>query len=249
LDSSVEFDFVFADVEELNDMAYDGELDITKLSFNAFAGITDEYILLRSGSALGRSCGPLLITSKHYPVEALSSLSVAIPGMRTTANFLLDFYSSVGEKKTLRFDQIEDAVLSDEVDAGVIIHENRFTYADKGLIKMVDLGQHWEDKTGFPIPLGGIVARRSLPETVIQRVDQLIRDSIEFAYANQSLIYPTIEKHAQEMDRQVIQKHIDLYVNPYTIALGDEGEAAVDYFLGQRQQLQGFSLVEPWIMP
>lgn len=226
----LEFDVRLDDVEALNRSAFAGELDVTKLSYHAFAFCADRYVALNAGSALGRKCGPLLISKRRIDPEEVSGggLSIAIPGKYTTANFLLGFaFPSAVNKTEMVFSDIEGAVLAGAADAGVIIHENRFTYAAKGLRKIIDLGEHWEEQTGFPIPLGGIVARRALPGDVIGRVDRIFRRSVEFAMANPAASLPYVREHAQEMSEEVMYQHINLYVNDYSIDLGEDGRQAV----------------------
>lgn len=223
---------VMADVEELNLMAIAGQLDITKLSYNAFAELTDTYQLLDAGSALGHNCGPLLVKKAGKKFDDISTTSIAIPGKNTTANLLLSYaYPSAVWRREYLFSEIEEAVLEEEVDLGLLIHENRFTYHERGLDKVTDLGQHWENETGSPIPLGGIVVRRNLPEAVKEAVQETVRESVLFASHNRTVPLPYIREHAQEMDEAVMYSHIDLYVNEYSIRLGDRGRAAVEALL------------------
>ncbi|MDB5021092.1 MAG: 1,4-dihydroxy-6-naphthoate synthase [Pedobacter sp.] len=229
----LEFEVFFDDVETLNQKAVNSELDITKLSFHAFAHVAHQYALLDSGSALGYGVGPLLICKDESLLQpgALdnSSLSVAIPGKLTTANFLLGIaYPSLQNKVITVFSEIENAVLTGKVDLGLIIHENRFTYADKGLHKIVDLGSFWEGLTGCAIPLGGIVINRRVDAATQQKVNRILRKSVEYAFANPKSGLDFIRSHSQEMDEAVMYKHIDLYVNQYSIDLGVEGRKAID---------------------
>jgi len=228
-----EFEFVIKDVEELNQQALLETLDVTKLSFHAYAHCYDSYILLRSGSALGRGCGPLLICRPGFDHSSLTEARIAIPGKLTTANFLLDFYQNGCNKEVYPFDQIETAIAEGGIDAGVIIHENRFTYASHGLDKIVDLGAHWEDQTELPIPLGGIVGLRKLPMIVLQRMSGLIRESLDFAYANPAAVMPYVRAHAQEMDDSVMSRHIGLYVNEYSKELDTVATSAITHFLAK----------------
>lgn len=224
----LKFEPVLADVEELNRNAFAGNIDVTKLSYHAFAYIAENYKLLTSGSALGYKNGPLLI-GKHkiYPDE-VADLKVAIPGKYTTANLLFSIvFPSVKEKMEYLFSDIEEAILDGEVDAGVIIHENRFTFEKKGLKKIVDLGEDWEEKTKMPIPLGGIVINRKFDIQLQQKVNRIMKRSVEFALANPNSGYGFVKKYAQEMDDDVIQKHIGLYVNNFTVDLGEKGRNAV----------------------
>jgi len=224
----LDFEWVLSDVEELNQKAFRNDLDITKLSYHALAWLRESYQLLDAGSALGRNCGPLLIAQRPIPREDISSLTIGTPGKYTTANFLLDFaFPHVRQKREMIFSNIESAVLEGQVDAGLIIHENRFTYADKGLVKLIDLGTYWEETTGNPIPLGGIAIRRSLPEPVKSKVNRLIRKSVEFAFEHPEASRPFVREFAQEMDPAVMQQHINLYVNTYSIDLGADGRSAV----------------------
>ena len=226
----LEFVVHLADVEDLNQTALAGQAQITKLSYYAYAHCTERYVLLDAGSALGRNCGPLLISKRDIsPREAAQgSLRIAIPGKYTTANFLLGLaFPKAQNTSELVFSEIEAALLRDEYDAGLIIHENRFTYEAKGLKKIIDLGEFWESETGAPIPLGGIVISRLLPDEVKQRVNRVLRRSVEHAFAHRAETLPFVRAHAQEMSEEVMYKHIDLYVNEYSVDLGQEGRRAV----------------------
>lgn len=227
----LDFDVRLADVEALNRDAFEGRADVTKLSYHAFAYCTDRYALLDSGSALGRNCGPLLISQRAVTREEVAEghLRIAIPGVYTTANFLLGLAFPAARNRTpLLFSDIEPALLRGEFDAGLIIHENRFTYEAKGLRKIIDLGEFWESTTGLPIPLGGIVVRRDLPADVQRAVNRVLRRSVEYAFAHRDATLPFVRAHAQEMSDEVMFKHIDLYVNDYSISLGPEGRRAVE---------------------
>jgi 5,8-dihydroxy-2-naphthoate synthase len=227
----LEFAERLADVEALNEAAFAGEADVTKLSYHAYAYCAATYVLLDAGSALGRNCGPLLISKRAVSKQevAAGTLRIAIPGKYTTANFLLGLAFPAATNKTpLVFSAIESALLNDEYDAGLIIHENRFTYESKGLKKIVDLGEFWESETGAPIPLGGIVIQRALPDEVKQTVNRVLRRSVEYAFANRAASLPYVRKHAQEMSDDVMYKHIDLYVNEYSVDLGADGRCAVE---------------------
>jgi 1,4-dihydroxy-6-naphthoate synthase len=220
-----------ADVEALNKAAFDGETDVTKLSYHAYAYCTGDYVLLDAGSALGRNCGPLLISKRAIaPQDVVSGgLRIAIPGKFTTANFLLGLaFPKALDKTALMFSEIESALLDERFDAGLIIHENRFTYADKGLKKIIDLGEYWEGETGAPIPLGGIVIKRALPDEMKQRVNRVLRRSVEYAFAHRAASLDYVRAHAQEMSEDVMYRHIDLYVNEYSVDLGSEGRRAVE---------------------
>ena len=226
----LQFEVRLGDVEALNTTAFAEAVDVTKLSFHAYAYCADKYVLLDAGSALGRNCGPLLISARPITIDdaAAGALRIAIPGKYTTANFLLGYaFPRAQDKTELLFSDIEAAVLDGRYDAGVIIHENRFTYADRGLRKIIDLGEYWESTTGAPIPLGGIVIRRSLPDEVKQKVNRVLRRSVEYAFAHREASLPYVKAHAQEMSEEVMYKHIDLYVNDFTVDLGDEGRLAV----------------------
>ena len=226
----LEFEPHLADVEALNTSAFSGTADVTKLSYHAYAYCADRYALLDAGSALGRNCGPLLISKRVISPEEVvaGGLKIAIPGKYTTANFLLGLAFPLAQRTTeLVFSEIESAVLRGDYDAGLIIHENRFTYESKGLKKIIDLGEYWERETGAPIPLGGIVVRRSLPDDVKARVNRIVRRSVEYAFAHREASLPYVREHAQEMSDEVMYKHIDLYVNEYSVDLGPEGRRAV----------------------
>ena len=226
----LEFSVRLADVEALNRAAFAGEADVTKLSYHAYAYCTDRYVLLDAGSALGRNCGPLLISRRPIARDEVADgeLRIAIPGVYTTANFLLGLAFPHAQNKTpLVFSAIEGALLNDRFDAGLIIHENRFTYEAKGLRKIIDLGEYWEETTGAPIPLGGIVVKRSLPIDVQLRVNRVLRRSVEYAFAHRTASLNYVRAHAQEMSEDVMYRHIDLYVNEYSVDLGAEGRRAV----------------------
>ncbi len=227
----LEFSIRMADVEALNKAAFAGQADVTKLSYHAYAYCTRDYVLLDAGSALGRNCGPLLISKRSIPLDevAAGTLAIAIPGRYTTANFLFGLAFPTALNRTeLLFSDIETAVLDGRFDAGLIIHENRFTYAAKGLRKIIDLGEFWEGETGVPIPLGGIVVNRSLSGEVQRAVNRVLRRSVEYAFAHRAASLPFVREHAQEMSEDVMYRHIDLYVNEYSIDLGVEGKRAVE---------------------
>jgi 1,4-dihydroxy-6-naphthoate synthase len=227
----LEFEVFYDDVETLNQKAFRGELDITKLSYHAFAYVVDKYVLLDAGSALGFGVGPLLISNVEFSISDLNNADhkIGIPGKYTTANFLLELaLPEATNKQELVFSEIEDAVLSGKVDVGLIIHENRFTYQNKGLKKIIDLGDYWEKQAGCAIPLGGIVANRNLPLDVQHKLNRVLRKSVEFAFANPKSGIEFIRSHAQEMSEEVMYKHIDLYVNKYSVDLGEEGRKAIN---------------------
>ena len=222
------FELVMEDVEALNHRALRHELAVTKLSYHAFAYLVDVYALLESGSALGNGVGPLLIAKSPNVESTINQSVVAIPGTYTTANFLFSLaYPEAQNKQEFVFHDIEWAILRGDVSAGVIIHENRFTYQNHGLVKLMDLGEFWEKTTNKPIPLGGIVVRRDLPLEVQQKMERVMRRSVQYAFAHPKASYDFVAQHAQEMDETVRQKHIDLYVNHFTEGLGDKGRAAV----------------------
>jgi len=228
----LDFEVFFDDVETLNQKAMQGVLDITKLSYHAFAYVTDKYVLLDAGSALGFGVGPLLISNFEISILDLEKKSMAykigIPGKYTTANFLLGLaFPEAKNKEVMVFSEIENALLGNKIDIGLIIHENRFTYQDKGLHKILDLGDYWEKQTGCAIPLGGIVVNRRLPLDIQLKVNRCIRRSVEFAFANPKSGLDFIREHSQEMSEEVMYKHIDLYVNKYSVDLGEEGRKAI----------------------
>ena len=227
------FEVTLADVEALNQRAFAEELDVTKLSYHAFGYLTDRYALLRAGSALGRGVGPLLVNAKKENFGGVNeSTSVAVPGQYTTANYLLGLaYPQLRYRRQMLFSDIEAAVLNGKVDTGLLIHENRFTYAERGLQKIADLGEYWESTTGYPIPLGGIAVRRALDREVQQRVRRVLARSVAYAHDHPDASREYVRRHAQEMDERVMRQHIELYVNTFTRDLGEEGEAAVRHFI------------------
>jgi len=240
----IEFDVFFDDVETLNKKVFQNEPDISKLSFHAFAYAVENYALLDAGSALGYGVGPLLISKdKGFTKENLANqaenLTVGIPGKYTTANFLLGLaFPELINKKIMVFSDIESSLLNDSIDLGLIIHENRFTYQDKGLHKIIDLGDFWEKETGFPIPLGGIVINRRIDSKIQSTVGRLIRKSIEFAFENPTSGIEFIKKHAQEMDEEVMYKHINLYVNNYSVSLETKGKNAINFLFKKATELK-----------
>lgn len=233
------FDVLLEDVQTLNEWALQGKLDFSKISYGVLPLVLNEYIVLNSGGALGKGVGPLLITkSMDNRQWTMDDKSIAIPGENTTAHLLFSLaYPNAKNKIFKVFNEIEDAVLNEEVNAGVIIHENRFTYHLKGLHKIVDLGEYWEEKLKVPIPLGGIVAKRSLDKKLIVQVDQLIKQSVEYAYQHHHKeLAGYVQQHAQEMSEDVMRQHINLYVNNYSIGLNDDGKTAVLKLLEVYQQ-------------
>ena len=224
----LEFLPFLGDVEELNKKAFNNELDITKLSYHAYAYLSDDYLILDSGSALGDNNGPLLLSRVKINPNEINDLTIAIPGKYTTANLLFGIaYPGAKNKKEYLFSDIEEAVLSGEVDAGLAIHENRFTYEKKGLKKILDLGEFWQDLSGQPIPLGGIVVKRSMAKNDILKINRVLRRSIEFAFKYPARVMPYVKQFAQEMDEEIMLKHIKLYVNNFSLDLGKEGKTAI----------------------
>ena len=234
--ADLEFEAILEDVQTLNQWAIEGRLNITKLSYGVLPLVLNNYITLNSGSALGNGVGPLLISNGENKMLNIEESVIAIPGENTTAHLLFSLaYPNVKNKIFLRYDEIENFVLENK-GLGVIIHENRFTYQAKGLHKIIDLGDFWEKKTGNPIPLGGIVINRNFDLPLQQKVDSLIKKSIEHAFLNYPRLNDYIRKHSQEMSEDVMRKHIDLYVNNYSIELGENGKAAVKYLLSIYQK-------------
>ncbi|MBK6904291.1 MAG: 1,4-dihydroxy-6-naphthoate synthase [Saprospirales bacterium] len=218
-----------ADVEELNGLAFEGRLAVTKLSFFAFSQALERYTLLDSGSALGRGVGPLLIARRSLTREEIIAGPIAIPGLNTTAHFLFSLaFPEAANKIPMLFSEIEEQVSSGAVQAGLIIHENRFTYQDKGLVKLLDCGEYWESVYQLPIPLGGIAICRDLPMDIREKVNRVLRRSVQFAFDHPESSRPYVCLHAQEMSESVMQQHIDLYVNDFSLDLGVEGRAAVE---------------------
>jgi len=216
------------DVETLNKLAVRGVLDVTKVSYAALGHIREQYALLRAGSALGRGCGPLLVAREQLDPAALQGSTIAIPGRYTTAHLLMRLYDpGLTTFLEMPFHEIMDAVMTGRVDAGVIIHESRFTYQGLGLHQLLDLGEWWENETGLPIPLGGIVAKRSLGVATIRTIEQALAAGVAYARSNPAAATRYIREHAQEMSEQVCAAHIGLYVNDFSQQLGAEGEQAI----------------------
>jgi len=225
----LEFEVTLADVEELNHKAFKKELDITKLSYHALGFLIDDYALLNSGSALGSGVGPLLISKNQFRADEVNQLKIAIPGKFTTANFLLSIaFPEATNKVELLFSDIEKAVIDGDVDAGLIIHENRFTYHQRGLHKIMDMGEFWEQETQALIPLGGIVINRKFDQEIQEKVDRVLRRSIQFAFDHPESCMEYVKQHAQEMEESVMRQHIGLYVNEYSLNLGTKGRFAVE---------------------
>ena len=228
----LQLEVVHEDVQTLNEWAMAGRLDVSKVSYGVLPVIAGGYALLRSGGALGRGVGPLLVARPGLDAFRPETMRVAVPGRNTTAHLLFSLaYPQALHKEFRVFSDIEDAVLRGEVDAGVIIHEGRFTYAAKGLVKLLDLGEHWERRTGAPIPLGGIVARRTLERPVLRELERLVRASTEHALARRPFVSEYVRRHAQELDEAVMRQHIDLYVNDFSVDVGEPGRKAVETLL------------------
>ncbi len=230
--SNYTFQPFLEDVEQLNLLARERKLDFTKVSAGVYAEISNDYIILDSGSALGNGVGPILVSKKPNIDLSDPATTVAIPGVHTTANLLLTiFFPDIQNKKEVLFSDIENMVVSGQVDAGLLIHEGRFTYEKKGLVKLSDLGAQWEAKMHLPLPLGLIVALRTIKESDRTAVGKMIRKSIEYAYSNRDSGKSYIRQHARELDDNVIEQHINLYVNEFSLSLGDEGRNAIKFLL------------------
>jgi 1,4-dihydroxy-6-naphthoate synthase len=228
------FDVVLEDVQTLNEWAMEGRLDISKISYGALPALLDQYHLLNAGGALGKGVGPLLIARKenNLSLDRIPETTIAIPGKNTTAHLLFSLaFPTAKNKQFMVFSSIEEAVLTGAADAGVIIHENRFTYQQKGLVKLMDLGEFWETKTSCPIPLGGIIIKQSFDQAIRTEIDQLIRASLQYAFDRYPSLPDYVVQHAQEMDEQVMRQHIDLYVNNFSLDLGEAGRAAIESLL------------------
>jgi 1,4-dihydroxy-6-naphthoate synthase len=239
------FKVVLEDIETLNQHAAEGKLDITKLSFPAFFQNLQQYIALPSGAALGNGVGPLLVAKNPISKEEVHLSRIAIPGHHTTANFLLSFAFPEAQKRfPVLFSQIEDAVLNGHADIGLLIHENRFTYQQKGLLKILDLGEYWEQETSSPVPLACIAVKRGIDKNVQSVVGKLVQKSVEFAFTNYPFIAPYVKQHAQAMEEEVMKQHIDLYVNKFSVQLGEQGRKAVSQFYkaytADKEGLQNF---------
>jgi 1,4-dihydroxy-6-naphthoate synthase len=224
----LEFDYFLADVEELNRKAFASEVDITKMSYHAYAYAAENYLILDAGSALGHRNGPLLISKHIITASELAVSRIAIPGKYTTANLLFSIaWPEAKHKEEYLFSEIEEALLNEKVDAGLIIHETRFTYAKKGLHKIADMGEYWENLTGLPIPLGAIVINRRIPHDIALKVNRILRRSLEYAYKDSFASYDFVADNAKEMDSSVMNKHIRLFVNEFTLNLGEKGREAI----------------------
>lgn len=235
----LEFEVTMADIAELNALAAKKALDVIKVSYNAFAHMQEQYHLLNAGSALGHNCGPLLIAKEHLTIDEIvsSELPVAIPGRKTTANLLLDFFApEITRREEMVFHEIMPAVVDGRAVAGLIIHENRFTYQDLGLLCIQDLGEYWEEKTGLPIPLGAIIAKKSLGQEKLAKLERIMQRSVGHAFAHPEASEAFVKVHAQEMEPEVMKAHIELYVNEYSLNLGDKGHKAVDKLISLAQK-------------
>lgn len=234
------FEAVLEDVQTLNKWAIEGKLAVSKISYGVLPLVMQQYRVLNAGGALGKGVGPLLISKQDIPAGSINDKTIAIPGENTTAHMLFSLACpDAKHKKFMVFSAIEDAVLSGQVDAGVIIHENRFTYRQKGLKKIIDLGSYWEQQTQNPIPLGGIVIKKEMGTALQKKTDALIRQSVEYAFARYPVLADYVKQHSQEMEEQVMRQHIDLYVNNYSLQLGADGKKAVEKLLEVYRQLNG----------
>lgn len=238
---NISFEAVLEDVQTLNEWAQQEKLDVTKISYGVLPLVLEKYLLLTAGGALGKGVGPLLISKLPVKnIKDINKMHVAVPGANTTAHMLFSLaFPKAQHKHFMIFSSIENSVLHNEADAGVIIHENRFTYQQKGLLKLLDLGEYWEQQTSLPIPLGGIVSRRKFTEELQRTINSLIRKSIEYAFENYPSVTEYVREHSQEMDEAVMRQHIDLYVNNYSFDLGEDGKRAVLEFLRIYQQVNG----------
>ena len=237
----LDFEFVLADVEELNQMALSGKIDVTKISYHSYGLVANNYILSNYGSALGKNNGPLVIAKSAGSITDFFNKKVGIPGEHTTANLLLSIaFPQIKNKTPYLFSDIEDAILNREIDAGLIIHETRFTYQKKGLVKIIDMGEWWEKQWQLPLPLGGICIKREIEDDVISKINTLIQQSIEFGFANPVSSLPFIKHHAQAMEESVMRKHIELYVNEYTRNIGITGKKSVEHLLKNAAELSIF---------
>ncbi len=231
----IEFEVALEDVQTLNEWALQGRMDFSKISYGVLHLVQNEYTLLNSGGALGMGVGPLLISNaaldtNNYELlqEWVNNHSIAIPGANTTAHLLFSLAFPNANNKIFKvFHEIEEAILSGEVEAGVIIHENRFTFTAKGLTQLIDLGKYWEDTQQVPIPLGGIIGKKNIDLNIVKKVDLLIQKSVQYAFEHYPAIAPYVSEHAQEMSEEVMRKHINLYVNDFSIDLGENGRKAV----------------------
>jgi 1,4-dihydroxy-6-naphthoate synthase len=225
----IEFDYFIADVEELNNKAIAAEVDITKFSFHAYCYAADNNLILDSGGALGFGAGPLLVSKREFDISTMASKKVAIPGKYTTANLLFSIaWPECRNKKEYLFSDIENALINEKADVGLIIHETRFTYQKRGLIKIADMGEYWEKLVNLPVPLGAIVIKRTIPENIALKVNRILKRSLEYAINNPEASLGFIAGNAQEMDREVMNSHINLYVNEFTLSLGAKGREVIE---------------------
>lgn len=233
----IKVELTFLDIEELNQAALNTTYDVTKISFSLLAKVAARYCLLNSGSALGEGCGPLIISKSLSSISTESDYHCLIPGKHTTANFLLSaLYPNITHKEETLFSNIESKLTAGYADLGLVIHETRFTYADNGFKKISDLGEEWEASTGLPIPLGGIVASKSLDKELQRDISNAIQESIKYAYANEKEALEYCRKYAQEMDTEVMKSHIDLYVNEYSLDLGVKGKQTINFMLEKMKE-------------
>ena len=238
------FNVHMADVEELNKLAFSAQSDITKLSINAYSQVSEQYVILNSGSALGRKNGPLLVSKTKIYRDEVGDLNIAIPGKHTTAAALLQIlFPQIKTLKEYIFSDIESAVLDGEVDAGVLIHEGRFTYKSKGLQLIADLGELWENNTKQPIPLGCIAIKRNIDSEIKRKFDRILRKSVEFALKNHDESLPFVRRYAKEMNEETMQKHINLFVNEFTVNLGEQGKTAIEFFLEKLKSINNSSAI------
>ncbi|HEX8948588.1 MAG TPA: 1,4-dihydroxy-6-naphthoate synthase [Dissulfurispiraceae bacterium] len=233
----LDFDFIIEDVETLNRLALGGKSDVSKVSCHAFFHLQNEYRFLHTGGAFGRGCGPLVVAKGLRSPGDLSGKRIAIPGRLTTAFLLLKLFAvsldfQPSDFVEMPFHEIMESVRGGKADAGLIIHESRFTYPDYGLVRIADLGEWWEKETGLPIPLGGIAARKALGPDVIRTIEELIGESVKYSRLHRDEAMPYIRAHARELSEEVIAEHIALYVNDYTVDIGRDGQIALDKLLG-----------------
>ncbi|MBI1782038.1 MAG: 1,4-dihydroxy-6-naphthoate synthase [Sphingobacteriales bacterium] len=239
----LDFEVVLEDVQTLNQWALEGKLDISKISYGVLPLLTKNYSLLNSGGALGNGVGPLLISKKNIAALHIDECTVAVPGENTTAYLLFSLaFPHAKKKQFIVFNKIEDAILSEKVDCGVIIHENRFTYQKRGLKKILDLGEYWEEQTGCPIPLGGIVIKKFIDKETALQIDKLIRQSIEYAFQHYPALTDYVKIHSQEMEEYVMRKHIELYVNDFSIDQGEKGRVAIEQLLSIYSEMNNITI-------
>jgi len=226
-----EVDFILQDVERLNKLCMQGQYDVIKVSCAIYSQVKDRYVLLRCGGAMGRGCGPVVVSKKGFSISEIQGKSIGIPGKNTTAFYIFkkavpDFRGKIVE---LRYDKIIPAILEGDIDVGILIHEARFTYGEYGLELILDLGKWWEDTTSYPIPLGCILAKKELGEEIVRQIEDGIKRSIEYAEKNLAYIWPFIKQNAQEMDDSVIKRHIETFVNQFSKDIGDKGRGAIEF--------------------